>query len=160
MIQVGIGYFLFAICSMTQSTEQNCILSASAYWKPCSFHLWIVHSFIPDPVLRAHYTRFSVAAYYYAQSFMLNQLLLSFSTSGAKLLILPLLIWCYLVLPFSYSFVSRSITEVWTLPFYWLTIYCYPPKIALLVVGIINCKLLFSSEEIIFVYLLTTLARS
>lgn len=101
-----------AICSMTQSTEQNCILSASAYWKPCSFHLWIVHSFIPDPVLRAHYTIFSVAAYYYAQSFMLNQLLLSFSTSGAKLLILPLLIWCYLVLPFSYSFVSRSITEV------------------------------------------------
>lgn len=85
MIQVGIGYFLFAICSMTQSTEQNCILSASAYWKPCSFHLWIVHSFIPDPVLRAHYTRFSVAAYYYAQSFMLNQLLLSFSTRGAKL---------------------------------------------------------------------------
>ena len=85
MIQVGIGYFLFAICSMTQSTEQNCILSASAYWKPCSFHLWIVHSFIPDPVLRAHYTRFSAAAYYYAQSFMLNQLLLSFSTSGAKL---------------------------------------------------------------------------
>ena len=109
MIQVGIGYFLFAICSMTQSTERNCILSASAYWKPCSFHLWIVHSFIPDPVLRAHYTRFSAAAYYYAQSFMLNQLLLSFSTSGAKLLILPLLIWCYLVLPFSYSFVSRSI---------------------------------------------------
>lgn len=85
MIQVGIGYFLFAVCSMTQSTEQNCILSASAYWKPCSFHLWIVHSFIPDPVLRAHYTRFSAAAYYYAQSFMLNQLLLSFSTSGAKL---------------------------------------------------------------------------
>lgn len=85
MIQVGIGYFLFAVCSMTQSTEQNCILSASAYWKPCSFHLWIVHSFIPDPVLRAHYTRFSVAGYYYAQSFMLNQLLLSFSTSGAKL---------------------------------------------------------------------------
>ena len=85
MIQVGIGYFLFAVCSMTQSTEQNCILSASAYWKPCSFHLWIVHSFIPDPVLRAHYTRFSAAAYYYAQSFMLNQLLLSFSTSSAKL---------------------------------------------------------------------------
>lgn len=85
MFQVGIGYFLFAVCSMTQSTEQNCILSASAYWKPCSFHLWIVHSFIPDPVLRAHYTRFSAAAYYYAQSFMLNQLLLSFSTSGAKL---------------------------------------------------------------------------
>ena len=85
MIQVGIGYFLFAVCSMTQSTEQNCILSASAYWKPCSFHLWIVHSFIPDPVLRTHYTRFSAAAYYYAQSFMLNQLLLSFSTRGAKL---------------------------------------------------------------------------
>lgn len=85
MIQVGIGYFLFAVCSMTQSTEQNCILSASAYWKLCSFHLSIVHSFIPDPVLRAHYTSFSAAAYYYAQSFMLNQLLLSFSTSSAKL---------------------------------------------------------------------------
>ena len=57
MIQVGIGYFLFAVCSMTQSTEQNCVFSASAYWKPCSFDLWIVHSFIPDPVLRAHYTK-------------------------------------------------------------------------------------------------------
>ena len=148
MIQVGIGYFLFAVCSMTQSTEQNCILSASACWKPRSFHLWIVHPFGPDPVLRVHYTRFSAAGYYYAQSFILNQLLLSFSRRGARLLILPLLIWCYLVLPFSYSFsfLFRSITEVWTLPFYWLKIYCYPPKMALLVVGIINCKLLFSSE--------------
>lgn len=77
-----------------------------------------------------------------------------------KLLILPLLIWCYLVLPFSYSFLSRSITEVWTLPFYWLTIYCYPPKIAFLVVGIVNCKLLFSNLINYFCFLLTTLARS
>ena len=70
---------------MIQSTEQNCILSASAYWKPRSFHLCIVHPFGPDPVLRAHYTRFSAAGYYYAQSFMLNQLLLSFSKRGAKI---------------------------------------------------------------------------
>ena len=79
-----------------------------------------------------------------------------------KLLILPLLIWCYLDLPFSYSFsfLFRSITEVWTLPFYWLTIYCYPPKITLLVVGIVNCKLLFSNWINYFCFLLTTLARS